>query len=259
MRRLACRRLASRPSWPGTLAIPPLPRRPGSRGAPDRPRPRGARLPRGLSLPSPWARSRWGPRRSQKPRGAPPRGLVRTAVLCGPAPPLGRSRARRKTAGGSRARRWAGPWPSAARRAPPRRLSPAPSSRVPASSCRGRPPPLPQGLASPLCRDRWLGVVSRGRLGGSLAHYSQRWPLRTSPSCGVFNNAMSLISLTLQMAPLRGRWPTSPGRPPGRPSCPASAEGPGGAAAGGWCPAGEATDGDVPLGMPCGRVMWVSP
>jgi hypothetical protein len=90
-----------------------------------------------------------GPRRSQKPRGAPPRGLVRTAVLCGPAPPLGRSRARRKTAGGSRARRWAGPWPSAARRAPPRRLSPAPSSRVPASSCRGRPPPPPPRAGLP--------------------------------------------------------------------------------------------------------------
>jgi hypothetical protein len=117
------------------------------------------------------------------------------------------------------------------------------------------PRPLPQGLASPLCRDRWLGVVSRGRLGGSLAHYSQRWPLRTSPSCRVFNNAMSLISLTLQMAPLRGRWPTSPGRP----SCPAPAEGPGGAAAGGWCPAGETTDGDVPRGMPCGRAMRASP
>lgn len=29
------------------------------------------------------------------------------------------------------------------------------------------------------------------------AHYSQRWPLGTSPSCRVFNNAMSLISPTL--------------------------------------------------------------
>ena len=43
----------------------------------------------------------------------------------------------------------------------------------------------------------WYRIVDETDEDYLYPHYSQRWPLGTSPSCRVFNNAMSLISLTL--------------------------------------------------------------